>query len=132
MKKVMLICLLALIVIGCEQHDKNANSASKNQDQGGEMASQNVPDKNGAMFTPIDQSDDDTDRMITKNIRQYLMADDGLSPEAKNIKIITINRIVTLRGPVVNAHEKEIIERKASHVKGVEKIDNFIEVKRSK
>ncbi len=117
-----------LLMVGCEQHEKNLNNILKNPN--GETQDLSNPTEH---TQPLEnRSEDEADQIITQNIRQYLMADDGLSTNAKNIKIITINRMVTLRGPVVNSHEKEIIERKVSQVKGVEKIDNFIEVKRTR
>jgi osmotically-inducible protein OsmY len=48
---------------------------------------------------------------------------------AKNVKIITVNGVVTLRGPVKNPHEKETIEAKAQQIAGVNKVDNQLEVK---
>lgn len=133
MKKAMLLSMLALLAVSCEQHDKNVKAApnntnaaaSKNYDA--DNTGRNVRDRDKTI-TPGDQSEDEVDRTITKNIRQALMADDGLSTNAKNVKIITIRRVVTLRGPVATAQEKELIERKASQVKDVEKVDNFIEV----
>jgi hyperosmotically inducible periplasmic protein len=125
MKKAILMSMLALLTIGCERQDKKENAlpkdsnvdAAKNADGTGK----NAQDKEG-------QLEDEMDRTITRNVRQALMGEDGLSKNAKNVKIITTGRIVTLRGPVPTAHEKEIIERKASQIKGVERIDNFIEV----
>jgi osmotically-inducible protein OsmY len=56
------------------------------------------------------------------------VADDSLSMIAKNIKIITIDGVVTLRGPVQNPREKEIIEAKAQQIAGIDRIDNQLEV----
>ena len=47
---------------------------------------------------------------------------------AKNIKIITVDGVVTLRGPVQNPQEKQSIETKARQIAGVDKIDNQLEV----
>jgi osmotically-inducible protein OsmY len=41
------------------------------------------------------------------------MADKSLSTEAKNVKIIAVNGVVTLRGPVSTLKEKSTIEAKA-------------------
>ena len=57
------------------------------------------------------------------------MGDKSLSTTAKNIKIITINGIVTLRGPVNDSHEKDKIEAKAQQIAGVNRVDNQLEVK---
>ena len=59
------------------------------------------------------------------------MHDDSLSMMAKNVKIVSENGAVTLRGPVKNAAEKAKIAQLAQNaVQGV-KIDNQIEVKAS-
>ena len=57
------------------------------------------------------------------------MADDSLSTLAKNIKIITVDGVVTLRGPVQSLQEKETIETMAQQIVGIDKIDNQLEVK---
>lgn len=133
MRKAILMSMLSLLAIGCEQHDKKVNTAphatnvdaAKSYDA--DNTGKNVRDRDSTL-TPGDQSEDEGDRTITKNIRQAIMAEDGLSTNAKNVKIITIKHVVTLRGPVATAQEKEIIERKAGQVTGVEKVDSFLEV----
>jgi osmotically-inducible protein OsmY len=56
------------------------------------------------------------------------MANDQLSASAKNVKIITVNGKVTLRGPVNTDAEKEAIAN-AVQQSGVTDVDNQIEVK---
>ena len=56
------------------------------------------------------------------------MADEALSTTAKNVKIITINGVVTLRGPVKNPQEKGMIEAKAQQIAGVDKVDSQLEI----
>jgi hyperosmotically inducible periplasmic protein len=133
MKKAILMSMLSLIAMGCEQHDKKVNVAphSNNADSArsyeADNTGKNVRDRDHTL-TPGDQSEDEGDLTITKNIRQALMADDTLSTNAKNVKIITVKRVVTLRGPVGSAQEKANIERKAGQAAGVEKINSFLEV----
>ena len=55
------------------------------------------------------------------------MADDTLSTTAKNIKIITVNGTVTLRGPVETAGERLSIVEKANTVANG-RVDNQLEV----
>ena len=55
------------------------------------------------------------------------MKQDSLSNDAKNIKIITSNGVVTLRGPVKTEAEKTDIGRLAQRVSGVRKVDNQLE-----
>ena len=90
----------------------------------------NVRDRGGATLTPGDQSESQADRRLTQQIRKAIMADKSLSTTAKNVKIITINGTVTLRGPVKSVHEKEAIEAKAQQIAGATNVDNQLEVAR--
>ncbi len=51
---------------------------------------------------------------------------------AKNIKIITIKSIVTLRGVVNTPQEKTSIANKAKAVDGTSRIDNQLVIKKNK
>jgi hyperosmotically inducible periplasmic protein len=51
-----------------------------------------------------------------------------MSVNAKNVKIITNNGRVTLRGPVNNSEEKRMIGAIASGVARAENVDNQLEV----
>jgi hyperosmotically inducible protein len=54
--------------------------------------------------------------------------DDTLSTDAHNVKIITVDSVVTLRGPVKNAAEKAAVASKATTAPGVKRVDNQLEV----
>ena len=56
------------------------------------------------------------------------MADSSLSSDAHNVKIITANGAVTLRGPVKTADEKQNIEAKAKANAGTNRVDNQIDI----
>lgn len=88
----------------------------------------NVRDRADQALTSGDQSNSPADVAITTEIRKAVVADDNLSVNAQNIKIITVNGVVTLRGPVKNAAEKETIAAKAQKVVGVTRVDNQIEL----
>jgi osmotically-inducible protein OsmY len=90
----------------------------------------NVRDRSGATLTPGDQAENEADRTLTQRIRQAVVADDALSTSAKNVKIITVNGVVTLRGPVNSPQEKESIAAKAHHIAGMNNVDNQLEIKR--
>lgn len=85
--------------------------------------------KSGAL-TPMDQNNNANDLKITQRIRQAVMADDSLSFTAKNVKIITQNGKVTLRGPVNSAQERSAIDAAARKVAGAAQVDNQLEVKK--
>ncbi len=65
----------------------------------------NERDRTGSTLTPLDQSSEPQDLAITTRIREALTADSTLGTDAQNIKVITVNGQVTLRGPVANADE---------------------------
>jgi osmotically-inducible protein OsmY len=91
----------------------------------------NQRDRSRGTQTSGDQSNSSADLKITQGIRQALMKDSGLSTTAKNIKIITNNGRVTLRGPVRNAQEKVKIDQLARSAAGGA-IDDQLDVKGSK
>jgi hyperosmotically inducible periplasmic protein len=91
----------------------------------------NARDRSGETETSGDQSNSSADLKITQAIRQALMKDSELSTTAKNIKIITDNGQVTLRGPVKNAQEKAKIDQLAKSAAGGAKIVDQLDVKGS-
>src|SRR4030095_3433382 len=60
----------------------------------------NVRDRQPDSVTPLDQGSSEADLQTTRRIRQEIMALEGLSLNARNVKVITANGRVTLRGPV--------------------------------
>ena len=91
----------------------------------------NERDRSRETQTSGDQSNSSADLKTTQAIRQALMKDSELSTTAKNIKIITNNAQVTLRGPVRNAQEKAKIDQLARSAAGGAKIDDQLDVKGS-
>jgi hypothetical protein len=81
------------------------------------------------VLTPLDQGNGREDLRITQEIRRAVIGDDSLSFTAKNVKIITVNGKVTLRGPVDNESERKSLEAAARRVAGVN-VDSQLEVKR--
>ena len=67
----------------------------------------------GQQTTADQQKSDTSDRDITKKIRQAIIADKSLSTYGHNVKIITRNGMVTLKGPVHSDEEKQAIASKA-------------------
>jgi osmotically-inducible protein OsmY len=78
--------------------------------------------------TAADQSNDPVDLRITQRIRQDVIAADGLSMAARNVQIVTVGGVVTLRGKVADAAERERVQAIAQGVEGVGRIDNELEV----
>jgi hypothetical protein len=89
----------------------------------------NRRDRDGASLTPLDQGNSTGEVATTARIRKAILARDGLSVNAQNVKIITKDGRITLRGPVKNAVEKTIIgEIAAREAGGFLSVDNQLEV----
>ena len=90
----------------------------------------NARDRDDATLTPGDQGTTPADRETTQRIRKALVTGPSdFSVAAKNVKIITANGKVTLRGPVNSAAEKEGIVALAKSVAGEGNVEDQLEVK---
>ncbi len=87
----------------------------------------NVRDRDSLDKTPLDQNENKTDIYITAEIRKQVV-DTEMSVDAQNVKIITQDGMVTLRGPVATEQEKQRIDVMAKSVAGADKVDNQLEV----
>jgi hyperosmotically inducible protein len=116
---------LALASISITSLSAMADEEKTNADN----TAMNQRDRSGETATSGDQSNSSADLKITQAIRQALMKDGELSTTAKNIKVITANGQVTLRGPVNNAQEKAKIDQIAKSAGSGAKIVNELDVK---
>ncbi len=119
--KSFVILGLGLALVGtaaCNKDNKVPNDNTEKNDR----------DKDNKTLTPTDQSNEEVDTKITQSIRSNLVKSDSLSTYAKNIKIITIHGVVTLRGPVESAQEKSDIAALAKKIDGVQDLHNELEV----
>ena len=105
-----------------------AAMAADNKKVAPDNTATNERDRSGETKTSGDQSNSSADLKITQAIRQALIKDSGLSVTAKNIKIITTNGQVTLRGPVKTAQEKAKIDQLARSAAGGAQINDQLEV----
>ena len=60
------------------------------------------------------------------------MKEKSLSSYAHNVKIITQNGMVTLKGPVRSDDEKQIVETKAAEIVGKDKVTSELAVQPKK
>jgi hyperosmotically inducible periplasmic protein len=114
-----LTCLSAFTLAALAADDKNVNA---------DNTAKNERDRSGETQTSGDQSNSSADLKTTQAIRQALMKDPALSATAKNIKVITANGHVTLRGPVKTAQEKAKIDQLAKSAAGGAQIEDQLEV----
>ena len=120
-----------LLALTCLSAFSLAALAADNKKAEPDNTATNERDRSGETQTSGDQSNSSADLKTTQAIRQALMKDGELSTTAKNIKIITDNGQVTLRGPVKNAQEKAKIDQLARSAAGGAKIDDQLDVKGS-
>jgi osmotically-inducible protein OsmY len=89
----------------------------------------NQRDKDKSEPTADRQTQNRSDLNLTQQIRQSIMKDKSLSTYAHNVKIISQNGMVTLKGPVRSVEEKEAVEAKASEIAGPDKVSRELAVK---
>ena len=89
----------------------------------------NERDRNPKEPTADRQKDNRSDREITQQVRKAIVKDKSLSTYAHNVKVITQNGMVTLKGPVRSEEEKKAIEARAAEVAGQDKVTNQLDVK---
>ena len=122
MKRIALsiLCLstVALTAFAQEKAAPDADNTARNE-----------RDRSGETQTSGDQSNASPDIKTTAAIRRAVMKDDSLSMMAKNVKIITANNMVTLRGPVQSEAEKTKIAELAKQAAQGAMIHNELEVK---
>ncbi len=120
---------------GRDQRDQTGTTPQErdHRDQTGANARErdntgvNKRDRDGTAKTSFDQKQNQSDINITANIRKRVVAT-KMSTNAQNVKIITQDGKVTLRGPVKNAEEKAAIDKLAKEVAGAENVVNQLEV----
>jgi hyperosmotically inducible periplasmic protein len=122
----LLICLLSVTSTLARAQDSSAQPPSPDNTKVNER------DKNKAEPTADQQKDNRSDRGITQQIRQSVMKDKSLSTYAHNVKIISQNGMVTLKGPVRSDDEKRAVETKAAEIVGQDKVTSELEVKPKK
>jgi hyperosmotically inducible protein len=118
-----------LVALTCISAFSLAAFAADNEKAKPDNTATNERDRSGETQTSVDQSNSPADLKITQAIRQALMKDSELSTTAKNVKIITNNGQVTLRGPVKSAQEKARIDQLAKSAASGAKIEDQLEVK---
>jgi hyperosmotically inducible periplasmic protein len=92
----------------------------------------NQRDRNGTEPTADQQKDNRSDRNITQQIRRAIMQDKSLSTYAHNVKVITQDGQVTLKGPVRSDDEKHAVEAKAAEIAGEGRVTSELDVKAKK
>ena len=107
--------LLAASVAGfCQQSPDNSKT--------------NQQDRNADQPSADQQRNDAADQNLTRQIRQAIVSDKTLSTYAHNVKIISQDGQVTLKGPVRSQDEKRVVESKATEIAGAGKVTSELMV----
>ena len=109
--KVILTILFCATAIASYAQTPDANTKPDN-------TAVNKRDRNSGEVTADQQKTNAEDQDLTKKVRQSIMSDKSLSSYAHNIKIISQNGSVTLKGPVKSEDEKKMVMAKAVAVAG--------------
>jgi len=121
----MALTLLAVTCLGAASGQNSAKSGQAAPDN----TRVNDRDKSGTEATADRQKENPSDRAITQQIRKAVLQDKSLSAYAHNVKIITQDGQVKLKGPVQDQNEKETIASKAADVAGTGKVNNQLTLK---
>ena len=105
--------ILAITLGAASMIAQNADSSAKPDN-----TRVNQQDRDASQPTADRQKNNATDLDLTKNIRRSIVEDKSLSTDAHNVKVISQNGTVTLRGPVKSEAEKSAIVSKAVSVAG--------------
>ena len=89
----------------------------------------NIRDRSSNAVTADSQSNSKNDVELTAGVRRAIENDKSLSTMAHNVKVISSNGQVTLRGPVPSDREKSAVESDAQAA-GATNVDNRLEVVR--
>jgi len=123
MRRLAISFSLVMLLNGCSRPAAPPTSTPARPDN----TDVNTRDRDSVAKTPIDQNENKADVDITANIRKRVV-DTKMSVNAQNVKIITQDGKVTLRGPVASADEKRQVEEIAKSVAGADKVDSQLEI----
>lgn len=123
---------LSLLCIAALSFSASAEDKKTSDKPAADNTAKNERDASGDTKTSGDQSNKPEDIKVTAAIRRAVVADDSLTMTATNVKIITADGKVTLRGPVKTAAEKTKIGQIAKKEAGKMTVENMLEVKKSK
>jgi hyperosmotically inducible protein len=125
LKRIALVLVLSSALLGLS----NVTMAQDSMPTAPNNSAVNVRDRAPDALTADQQSNTKSDLTTTSEVRRAVVKDHSLSILAHNVKIVSVNGKVTLRGPVNTEKEKVAIARKARAIAGRDNVDNQLEVK---
>ncbi len=114
---IFFLAALGLTVVG--QQPSNTRPDNTGINQRDRVAGQVTADQQGNSKADVDR---------TAAIRRSINKQKGLSTSARNAKVITLDGRVTLRGPVRDQAEKDLLGKLAAEVAGAHNVRNELEI----
>lgn len=137
MKQFSMVVLSSVALLGCDlPNTTNTTTGDRSMKDASlpvadrDNSTVNKRDRDSNTKTPLDQNENKVDIGITASIRKSVV-DTKMSTNAQNVKIITQDGNVTLRGPVKTQEEKDRIDEIARNVAGVKAVDSQLEVEKN-
>ena len=121
----------AFLVLLCSAGTIHA-SQPQQQPETTQTAPDNSKQNKDQSQTADTQTNAKADRQTTAQIRKAILADKTLSTYGHNVKIITRNGMVTLKGPVSSEAEKQKVADAAASVISPDKVTNQLTVAEAK
>ncbi len=118
-----IITMAMLTLVGCDTQTGIETTDRDNTEV-------NDRDADGHNKTPFDQSNTTEDTELVANIRSQVLEIEDLSTNGQNIKIITNNGKVVLRGPVNTDAERDAIVKVVNDVAGPTNVTSNLEVEK--
>lgn len=122
MRSLFYIVGLSAFIVGCADGVNTSAPPAKDN------TAINERDEDGHTATPADQSNEQPDIDLTAKIRASVLEIEDLSVNGRNVKIISNDGNVILRGPVATAAEKDRIGEVAVRIAGDGHVTNELEV----
>jgi len=133
------LALTSLVLVGAVQCDRRGEPVTLQEvtvtgdrnlaDQpAADNTGANASDRSTTTLTAGEQPMRESDATVVRDVRRAVMAEEGLSLNARNVKIIAVDGVVTLRGPVNSERERDVIESLAARQPNVTRIENALEV----
>ncbi len=126
--RLTMLCSLVIAVLAIGSLPAAMAQSDSSQQTAPDNTKTNKRDRAKDQPTADQQKENTSDRELTKKIRSALMQDKSLSTDAHNIKIITQNGEVTLKGAVRTQDEKDTIEEKVTSIAGQGHVTNQLEI----
>ena len=127
---------LALLALGaCDQDQTGTTHTTSGSAPAGSNQS-NPSDQPGGVEgpdrMPMTQGTSPDDLSLQRRIRSAILADETMSADAKNVEVITSQGKVWLRGPVKSEEQRAKVEAVASALAGAGRVQDQIDVEKSR